>query len=172
MKENRGVVTFAGLVFGAAIVVWAHVSMGGSLQTFAQVEALAVVFGGTTAALMVSFPTRALRSAWAGIRDLFDSPPVALESMVPTFIGFARKAKRQGLAALEQDVDGHNDKFLVRAVSVSLTGYRSSAFAATFPTCSTPAMSSFCPPCSKACRSSSWRRWRERSRSSVRPAYI
>lgn len=122
MPENRGFVTFGGLVFGAAVVLWAHVSMGGSLRTFAQVEALAVVFGGTAAALMVSFPTRALRSCLTGIRDLFSGQAVPLESMVPTFIGFARKAKKHGLAALERDLDASHDPFLVRAVSVSLAG--------------------------------------------------
>jgi chemotaxis protein MotA len=122
VQENRGIVTFAGLVFGAAIVVWAHVSMGGSVATFAQVEALAVVFGGTAAALMVSFPTRALRSAWSGVGDLFRDQQVPLESMVPTFINFARKAKRHGLAAIERDLEGSQDPFLVRAVSLSLAG--------------------------------------------------
>lgn len=122
MAENRGIVMFGGLLVGVACVLWAHVSMGGRLETFAQGEALVVVFGGTAAALLVSFPARTLRSAWGGIRDLFATAPAPLEALVPTFIGFARKARRHGLAAVERDVDASNDPFLVRAISLSVTG--------------------------------------------------
>lgn len=122
MTEQRGILTLVGLVSGAAVVLWAHASMGGSLSTFAQPEAMAVVFGGTAAALLVSFPARALRLSWSGVRDLFVRQPEPLEALVPAFIGFARKARRHGLPAVERDLDQSHDAFLVRAVSLSVAG--------------------------------------------------
>lgn len=96
-------------------------SMGGDLRIFIQPEALAVVFGGTAAALLVSFPGRALRGAVAGVRSLSDRP-APLEALVPAFIGYARKARRHGLVAVERDIEQSGDGFLVRAVSVSVSG--------------------------------------------------
>lgn len=122
MSERRGALTLTGLGLGTAVVFGAHVSMGGSLSTFAQTEALAVVFGGTAAALLVSFPSRTLRSAWQGLRELFEGQPVPLETLVPTLIGFARKAKRHGLPAVERDLDQTHDPFLLRALTLSVAG--------------------------------------------------
>ncbi|MCC6988832.1 MAG: hypothetical protein IT181_07525, partial [Acidobacteria bacterium] len=114
--------TFAGLVLGAAAVGWAHISMGGELAMFLQPEALVIVFGGTAAALLVSFPGGALKGALSGIHDLLTRRPVPLEAMVPAFITLARKAKKHGLAAVERDIDGTQDAFLARALSLSITG--------------------------------------------------
>lgn len=122
MRETSGALTFAGLVLGTGAVGWAHVSMGGSIGMFLQPEALAIVFGGTAAALLVSFPGAALRGAASGVHELFTKRPAPLESLVPMFIHFARKARKQGIAAVEHDIDGTEDAFLARALSLSLTG--------------------------------------------------
>lgn len=119
--RGSGMLTFAGLATGAALVVWAHVAMGGGLGMFLQPEAFIVVFGGTAAALLVSFPASALRSAAIGIAELRDRQ-VPLDSLVPAFINYARKLRKQGLAALERDIEAERDPFLSRALSLSVIG--------------------------------------------------
>jgi len=122
MRESSGRLTWVGLVFGAAVVLAAHALMGGSILMFLQPEALLVVFGGTLAALMVSFPSTALHGAWAGVLDLMRRQPIALESLVPTLIAYARKAKKHGLVSVERDIDNARDAFLSRALSLSVAG--------------------------------------------------
>lgn len=122
MRKSGGVMTYAGLAFGAVVVAWAHASMGGSLGMFLQPEALLVVFGGTTAALLVSFPAASLRGAVAGIADLLRRRPVPLETLVPAFILYARKLRKHGLAAVERDIETAGDPFLSRALSLSMMG--------------------------------------------------
>jgi chemotaxis protein MotA len=112
----------AGLVTGAGVIAWAHRSMGGDLGTFFQPEALAVVGGGTIAALLVSFPAAALLGAAAGLRDLATGSPAPLESLVPAFMGYARTARRQGLMAVEHDAERARDTFLARALTLSASG--------------------------------------------------
>lgn len=121
MRKSQGTLTLAGLAFGVVVVVFAHVSMGGDLRMFFQAEALVVVFGGTLAALMVSFPGASLRGAASGVADLRQRP-VPLEALVPAFITYAKKARRYGLAAVERDIESAQDPFLSRALSLSVMG--------------------------------------------------
>jgi chemotaxis protein MotA len=119
MRPTGGLV---GLALGVIVVAGAHVSMGGELDVFLQPAALGVVFGGTLAALLVSFPVPALRGAIAGVRDLAARRPMPLDVLVPAFMGYARKAKRQGLMAVEHDIERAADGFLQRALSLSVSG--------------------------------------------------
>jgi len=122
MRHGSGWLGIAGLGLGIVIVGWAHGSMGGDLGIFVQPEAAAVVFGGTAAALLVSFPAGALRGALAGVLALVTRRPAPLESLVPTFIDYARKARRHGFVAVEREIEGERDGFLVRAMTLSLSG--------------------------------------------------
>lgn len=112
----------AGLALGVGVVLWAHVSLGGSLGTFLQPEASAVVFGGTCAALLVSFPAAALGMAVRATGDLMTSRPTPIETLVPAFIGYARKARRHGLMAIEHDAARAEDGFLSRALGLLASG--------------------------------------------------
>ena len=122
MRHGSGTLTLIGLVLGTAVVGWAHVSMGGSLLVFAQPEALAIVFGGTAAALLVSFPGPTLYGAAVGVRELFGRRDIPLETLVPTFITLARTARRHGLASVESEISSTGDAFFARALSMALTG--------------------------------------------------
>jgi chemotaxis protein MotA len=122
MRLGSGLLGIGGLALGAVVVAWAHVSMGGHLGIFAQPEALAVVFGGTAAALLVSFPARTLRGAAASVVHLVIGRPTPLEALVPTFIGYAKVARRHGLVAVERELERTRDEFLVRALTLSMSG--------------------------------------------------
>src|SRR5688572_14391975 len=122
MRRINGVLGTAGLVTGVAVIAWAHVSMGGHLGMFFQAEAIAVVFGGTAAALVVSYPASVIRGAFASVTGLADRDLIAAERLVPTFIGFAKKARRHGLASVEQEIASTGDSFLARALSLSVSG--------------------------------------------------
>ncbi len=111
-----------GLVLGIWVVAWAHVSMGGDLRLFLQPEALAVVFGGTIAALLISFPGDMLRAALVGVGTLGRRPPAPLELLVPAFMNYARTARRQGLAAVEHEAEQAKEAYLVRALTLSASG--------------------------------------------------
>lgn len=117
-----GMVSVAGFVLGVVAVGWAHVSLGGSPWLFLQPEALAVVFGGTLAALLVSFPGETLRAAVASVWTIGRPVSPPLELLVPAFMSYARTARRQGLQAVEQEAERANDAFLVRALTLSASG--------------------------------------------------
>ncbi len=122
MRRVNGLIGLTGLLLGVALIGWAHISMGGHLGMFLQAEAIAVVFGGTAAALVVSYPSSALRGVCGAIAGLSDRDVIAAERLVPTFIGFAKKARRHGLASVEHEIASMGDGFLARALSLSVSG--------------------------------------------------
>src|SRR5579871_5483057 len=118
----RGLMNVLGLLLGIGVVAAAQLTNGGDLRTFAQPTAILVVFGGTAAALIVSFPWTSLRGAVRAARLAFSSPPPVADVLVPTFIRFAQKARREGLMALESEIEVTSDPFLARALSVTVSG--------------------------------------------------
>jgi chemotaxis protein MotA len=125
MRRPTGVLGLLGLAAGVAVIAWAHVSMGGDLRVFLQGEAIAVVCGGTLAALLVSFPPAALVATLGAVRDLVARTPAPIDTLVPAFMAYARKARRQGLVALERDAEQEQDGFLARALTLSASGMNS-----------------------------------------------
>jgi chemotaxis protein MotA len=111
-----------GLLIGVGVIAAAQVAAGGDLGTLAQPVALFVVFGGTAAALAVSFPWRSLRHAVVAAFRAFRNPPAPPDALVPTLLRFAQKARRDGLMALEPEIDVASDGFLARALSVTVSG--------------------------------------------------
>jgi chemotaxis protein MotA len=122
MRHGNVWVSVGGLALGIGVVLWAHVSLGGTLGTFLQIEAAAVVFGGTLAALLVSFPASALGATVQATLDLLRRSPQPIDTLVPAFIGYARKARRHGLMAVEQDAARAQDAFLSRALGLLASG--------------------------------------------------
>lgn len=122
MRNRSGWSGVTGLALGAMVIVWGYAAMGGNLANLVQPEAMAVVIGGTVAALLVSFPSAALSAAGDGVRDLFTRRPEPLEALVPAFMGYAKKVRRYGLMAVEQDALAANDSFLARALTLSVSG--------------------------------------------------
>ena len=120
--RTSGLLSVAGLAVGVGVVAWAHVSMGGDLRMFIQPEAVAVVFGGTLAALLISFPGDTLRAAVAGVGGLGRVQRAPLELLVPAFMNYARTARRQGLPAVELEAEQSRDAYLVRALTLSASG--------------------------------------------------
>lgn len=122
MRGRTGLASAGGLLLGVVVIAAAHLAGGGQLRMLAQPTALLVVFGGTAAALIVSFPARTLRTACragvtAFVRRL--TPPDAL---VPTLLEFAERTRRQGLLALEAEIDRTADPFLARALALAVSG--------------------------------------------------
>jgi chemotaxis protein MotA len=122
MRGRGELLSAGGLVLGIVVVAAAHVASGGDLRMLAQPTALFVVFGGTAAALVVSFPWRTLRHAGTAAAAVFLHPPVPPEALVPTFHKFAQRARRDGLMALESEIDLTSDEFLARALTLAVTG--------------------------------------------------
>jgi chemotaxis protein MotA len=121
MKRRTRVATFTsllGLPAAFAVVAVGQWLTGGQLRTLVQPEAALIVFGGTLAALVVSFPVEALRDAARAVRSTLLAPPSSSRELVARFTQYAVRVRRRGTLSLEEELPRIEDAFLSRAIGL------------------------------------------------------
>jgi chemotaxis protein MotA len=124
-QKNPGRIDFATLA-GLALALFAILGglllEGGRIGDIAQFTAGLIVLGGTLGAVMVSMPLEVLKRAAkrlvSVVRD--SSPP--LDGVLEEIIGYATKARKNGLVSLEQDAETVTDPFLRKALTLAVDG--------------------------------------------------
>ena len=115
-------ISLAGLVVALAGIVGGLLIEGGKIKDVAQFTAALIVLGGTAGAVMVSTPLKTLKGAVGRFAGVFlDSSP-DLGSVMEEVIGYASKARKQGLVSLEQAANEIEDPFLRKALNVAVDG--------------------------------------------------
>lgn len=111
-----------GLFLAIGVIVVGQLLEGGRVRSLLQPTAAVVVFGGTLAALLVTFPLQTLWRTAVAIRNAFLVPPPALRNMVAELTSLATRSKRKGLMSLEAVALESGDLFLGRALGLATDG--------------------------------------------------
>ena len=113
-----------GLPAAVAVIVVAQMLDGGSARSLWQPTAAMVVFGGTAAAVIVSFPFEVVWRAMLTIVDSFGPrrPAHEIEPTVRQLVNFSIESRRKGIAALEPEIDRAPDGFLRTALTMAVDG--------------------------------------------------
>jgi chemotaxis protein MotA len=111
-----GVVLAVGGILGGLLIE------GGKLGDVAQFTAALIVLGGTAGAVMVSLPLKTLLGGLKRLGGVFFASKVELSLMTEQVIGFATKARKNGLVSLEQEAFAIEDPFLKKALTLAVDG--------------------------------------------------
>lgn len=112
--------TIIGLISGAGLIISAIV-MGGSAGIFFNVPGILIVVGGTFATAFIKFTmSDVLNSIKVGMKAFLVKidPP---EEIISTMVGYARKAKKEGLISLDQE--NPKNLFMAKALRYLSDGY-------------------------------------------------
>lgn len=126
-QEKKGalrpdLVTIAGLVVAFAGILGGLLMEGGRIKDVAQITAAMIVLGGTIGAVMVSTPLHMLKGAVKRVRGVFlDSTP-DLSQITEEVIGYATKARKNGIVSLEREAEEIADPFLRKALNLAVDG--------------------------------------------------
>ena len=115
--------TLIGITLGVGCILIGQALEGGQLGSMVQLTAFVIVIGGTFGALVTQFPGPELRRALREIRKVFVSRRPRLEPLIAQLVELARRSRRDGLLALEDDVVRTNDPFLRQAIMSLVDGY-------------------------------------------------
>jgi chemotaxis protein MotA len=90
---------------------------------FKRYEAFILVFGGTIAATMISFPMKTfLRGIRTGFAMSFTEPQYHEHEIIANLVTFAEKARREGLLALENEAAELDDEFMRKGIQLVIDG--------------------------------------------------
>jgi chemotaxis protein MotA len=116
------IASIAGILLAFGGILGGLVIEGGKLKDIAQFTAGLIVLGGTAGAVMVSLPLRTLIGGLKRLGGVFFDPKVELGGMIEEIIGFATKARKNGLVSLEQEAFRIPDPFLRKALTLAVDG--------------------------------------------------
>jgi len=115
-------VTVAGLVIGFAGILGGLLMEGGRIRDVAQITAAMIVLGGTIGAVMISTPLHVLKGAVVRVRGVFFDSTPDLSQITEEVIGYATKARKNGIVSLEQEAEEIADPFLRKALNLAVDG--------------------------------------------------
>jgi chemotaxis protein MotA len=98
-------VTLVGIVFAVGMLITAFVMEGGVVSALLQPTAAMIVFGGLIGAVATSFPFEALKKFPKVFMKAFSSAKMDRAQILETFMALSTIARRDGLLALEQELE-------------------------------------------------------------------
>jgi chemotaxis protein MotA len=114
--------SIGGVILAIAGILAGLLMEGGHLSQILQPTAALIVFGGTLGAVLLQFPLATVVSAFYGIAHLFAAPRKQDDQLIKLLIGFANKARRNGVVSLDADLADIQDPFLKQAVMLAVDG--------------------------------------------------
>jgi chemotaxis protein MotA len=110
-----GIVSAFGLVLSAIL-------MGGSITLFVNIPSLLIVVGGTLGTTMINYPLKEVLGVVGVVKNVFFSKLLSAKEIIKQFGDFSNKARREGILALEADVQEVEEEFLQKGIQLSIDG--------------------------------------------------
>lgn len=111
-----------GLILGFAAIIGGQALEGGSVKSITQPVAGVIVFGGTFAAAMGSFPMSVFVGSFSALKKVFFGGAGKGSEYVQEIIRYAAKARKNGIISLEADIKTAKDPFLQKALRFVVDG--------------------------------------------------
>jgi chemotaxis protein MotA len=121
-SRKPDIASIAGILIAFGGILGGLVIEGGKLKDIAQFTAALIVLGGTSGAVMVSLPLKTVIGGLKRLDAVLFESHVNLSGVIEEVIGFATKARKNGLVSLEQEAFGIEDPFLKKALTLAVDG--------------------------------------------------
>lgn len=123
--------TFFGLGAGLIMIAVAVV-FGGGPAYFLHWPSLLIMLGGTLSAMMIHFPAKQIRNAFAVARNCFVSTLPETTVLIERFRQLALTARRGGLRSLEKSAEEESDPFMRLGLELTSSSCDPKELVATF----------------------------------------
>lgn len=114
--------SIAGIFVALGGILGGLIIEGGKIKDVSQFTAAMIVLGGTCGAVMVSLPLKTLIGGLKRLGGVFLDKKVEIDGMIDEVIGYATKARKNGLVSLEQEAFAIEDPFLKKALTLAVDG--------------------------------------------------
>jgi chemotaxis protein MotA len=114
--------SWGGLMLAVGGIFAGLVLEGGNLSQIFQPTAAMIVFGGTLGAVLIQFPLATVIAAAARLLHVFIEPKRDPFTVVQQLAEYAKKARRDGMVALDSDLGKVQDPFLKKSLMLAVDG--------------------------------------------------
>lgn len=122
MKRSLEIGTIAGLLFGLIAIFGSFLMEGGNFGALIMIPAMTIVFGGTFATAMIGTSFKQFSKIWKFALIAFMPPKHDVENVINSIVRFATVARKDGLLALEKDLNGIQQNFLKKMLRFAIDG--------------------------------------------------
>lgn len=119
--KKRSMSAVSGLITGLILIVWS-IQRSGNLGMFWNVESVMITLGGSFCALLVSFPFKTLKGIPKRLKLLVASAQDNREELLELLTELAKKSRKEGLLALEDDIAEMDSEFLASGLQMVVDG--------------------------------------------------
>ncbi|MGD0616044.1 MAG: flagellar motor protein [Bryobacteraceae bacterium] len=120
MKPDLATIGGFAVAFGG--ILGGMMLEGGKLGEILQFTAGMIVVGGTFGAVMITTPLSLLFAAVKKLPLVFLERSGSTSDVVEEILGYATRARKNGIVSLESDIDKIGDPFLKKALSLAVDG--------------------------------------------------
>jgi chemotaxis protein MotA len=114
--------SFTGLIIGIGGIVAGLILEGGKISQILQPTAALIVFGGTLGAIMLQFPLTVVASAFRRLATVFFERKLDPRQMIRELVGYANKARKEGIVSLDAELPHIHDPFLKKSLMLAVDG--------------------------------------------------
>lgn len=113
--------TLLGIIAGFGFIIYSIVN-GGELGSFIEINSILIVFGGTFAATIISFPLKTLLTMGSVLKCAFQKKEYNLQEDIELIVRLANTARQEGLLALENATEDMDSPFLKKGIMLVVDG--------------------------------------------------
>jgi len=114
--------TIIGLALAFGLIILSMALGGSGLGIYVDLNSFLMVIGGSFAAMMISNPLARVLGISKILNHVFKIPNYELEKTISTLVNFSERARREGLLALEDDIEDVGDEFLKDGIQMVVDG--------------------------------------------------
>lgn len=114
--------TIIGVGLGAAMIVMSIITSGGNIMMYVNIPSIFMVIGGSFAAMLVANPLSRMLGIMSYIKLVLNMPNYEEERIISSLVNFSEKARREGLLALEDDLEEVEDEFTRKGIQLVVDG--------------------------------------------------
>lgn len=93
-----------------------------TLAAYFDIPSIFITIGGTVFTYIAAYTATEYRGIWSYSKLIFQTNERHPEDIIPTLVSFSEKARREGLLALEDNLEEIDDEFLKRSLQLVIDG--------------------------------------------------
>jgi len=122
--RKRDILTPIGITLGFIMIALAILSSGGreGFISFVDIAGIFIVIGGLIASMLITFKLEQIKLAGKVLKESMYKNDQQIPALVDLFKRLSERARREGLLALEMELDDVDDPFIRKGVMLAVDG--------------------------------------------------